>query len=58
MEAGEKYANVRSSFGLAPTTVSTIMANAEKIKQTAQKTRKLCASNVSYIRNFNIEKIE
>jgi len=58
MEAGEKRANVCSSLGLAPATVSTIMANAEKIKQSAQKTTKLRASNVSYTRNFNIEKME
>ena len=58
MEAGEKRAKVCSSLGLAPTTVSTIMANAEKIKQSAQKTTKLRASNVSYTRNFNIEKME
>ena len=30
VEAGEKSANVCSSLGLAPVTVSTIMANAEK----------------------------
>ena len=53
MEAGEKRANICSSFGLAPDTVSTIMTNVEKIKQYAQKTTKLRASNVSYTRNFN-----
>ena len=58
MEAGEKCANVCSSLGLLPATVSTIMAGAEKIKQSAQKTTKLRASNVSYTRNFNIEKLE
>ena len=58
MEAAEKRANVCDSLGLAMATVSTIMANAEKIKQLAQKTTKLLASNVSYIRNFNIEKME
>jgi len=58
MEAGEKCANVCSSLGLAPATVSTIMAEAEKIKQSAQKTIKLHASNVSYTRNFYIEKME
>ena len=41
-EAGEKHANVYNSFGLAPATVSTIMSNAEKIKQSAQKTTKVC----------------
>ena len=35
MEAGEKRANVCSSHGLAPATISTIMGNAEKIKQSA-----------------------
>ena len=30
MEAGEKRANICRSFGLAPTTVSTLMANTEK----------------------------
>jgi len=58
MEAGEKRAKVCSSLGLAPATVSTIMANAEKIKQSVQKTTRLRASNVSYTRNFNIEKME
>jgi len=32
------------------------MANAGKTKKLAQKIKKLCASNVSYARNFNIEK--
>ena len=56
MEAGKKRAIVGSSLGLAPTTVSTTMAYAEKIKQSAHKTTKLRESNVSYTRNFNIEK--
>jgi hypothetical protein len=56
MEAGEKHANFCSSFGLAPAAVSIVMANAENIKQTAQKTTKLCASNASYAINFNIGK--
>jgi transcriptional regulator len=44
MEAGEKRANVCRSLGLAPATVSTIMASAKnKIKQSAQKTTKLHA---------------
>ena len=46
MEAGEKRANVCSSQSLAQATVSTVMANAGKIKQLAQKTKKLRASNV------------
>ena len=54
IEAGKKCANVCSSLGLALTTVSTIMANAGKIKQSPQKTTKLSASNVSYTINFNI----
>ena len=58
MEAGEKCANVCSSPGLASATVSTITANDEKIKQSAQKTTKLRASNVSYTRNFNVEKMK
>jgi len=58
MEAGRKRGNVCSSLGLAPATVSTIMGNAEKIKWSAQKTTKLHASNVSYTRNFYIEKME
>jgi len=53
MEAGEKRANICSSLGLAPATVSTITVNAEKIKHSAQKNTKLGASNVSYTRNFN-----
>ena len=57
-EPGEERANVCSSLGLEPYTVSTIMANAEKIKQSTQKITKLRASNVSYTRNFKIEKIE
>ena len=36
MEAGQKRANVCSSLGLAPATVSTVMVNAEKIEQSAQ----------------------
>jgi hypothetical protein len=56
MENGEKRANVCSSLGLAPVTVLTNMANTEKIGQSAQKTTKLHTSNVSYTRNFNIEK--
>ena len=47
MEAGEKCANVCSFLSMALATVSTIMVNAEKIKQSAQKTTKLRASNVS-----------
>ena len=58
MEAGEKRANISRSLGLAPATVSTIMATAEKIKQSAQKTTKFRISNVNYSRNFNIEKME
>jgi hypothetical protein len=58
MEAGEKCANVYSSLGLALVTVSTVMANTEKIKQLAQKTTKLPKSNVSYTRNFNVENME
>jgi len=58
MEAGEKCANVCSSLILAPATTSTTMANAEKIKQSTQKNTKLHASNLSYARNFNIEKME
>jgi len=58
MEAGEKRGNVCSSLGLAAATVSTIMGNAEKIKQLAQKTTKFRASDVSYTRNVNIEKME
>jgi len=41
MEAGEKRAIVCSSLGLAPATMSTIMTNAEKIKEPAQKTTKI-----------------
>ena len=55
MEAGKKRRNVCSSLNFAPATVSTIMVNTEKIKQSAQKTTKPCVSNVSYTRNFNIE---
>jgi hypothetical protein len=36
MEAGKKHAKVCSSLGLAQVTVSAIMANGEKIKQSAQ----------------------
>ena len=56
MEAGEKRANVCSSLGSAPATVSTIMANSKKIKQSTQKTTKCGASDVSYAINFSIEK--
>ena len=41
MEAGEKRANVCSSLSLAPVTVSTIMVNTEKIKQSAKKSTKM-----------------
>jgi len=58
MEAGEKGGNVCSSLGLAPATVSTVMANAEKIKQSAQKNTKFRASTISYTRNFNIEEMK
>jgi len=58
MEADEKRANFCSSLVVAPATVSTIMANAEKIKQSAQKTKKLRASNLRYTSNFNIDKME
>ena len=62
MEAGEKRADVCSSLGLAPAAVSTIMAKAEKLKQSAQKTKRkkknARASNVNYTRNFNIGKME
>jgi len=57
-EAGKKRANVGSSHGLAPATVSTVTVNAEKIKQLAHKTTKLHASNLSYTRNFNIKKMD
>jgi len=36
METGEKRANICSSLALAPATVSTVMANAEKIKRSEQ----------------------
>jgi hypothetical protein len=58
MEAGEKRANVCSSLGQALATVSTVMANTETIKQSAQKTTKLHTSDVSYTRNFNRKKME
>jgi len=41
MEAGEKRDNVYSSLGLPPAILSTIMANAEKLKLSAQKTTKI-----------------
>jgi hypothetical protein len=56
MEAGEKRDKICNSLGQAPATVSTVMANTETIKQSAQKTTKLHTSYVSYIRNVNIEK--
>jgi len=43
MEAGEKHANICSSLGFAQPTVSTIMANAEKIKRSAQKNYKIAS---------------
>jgi hypothetical protein len=58
MEAGEKHANVCSSLSLAPAKVPTAMGNAEQIKQSAWKTTKFRASNESYTRNFNVEKME
>ena len=56
MEAGEKSANVCSPVGLAPATVSTIMAKAENVNHSAQKITTLHASNISHARNINIEK--
>jgi protein-disulfide isomerase-like protein with CxxC motif len=56
MEDGEKYADICSSLGLTSAAVSTIMAKAEKTKQSAQKTTKLRASNLSYTGNFKITK--
>ena len=41
MEDGEKRANVCSSLGLAPATVSTIMVNAENIKQSGTENYKI-----------------
>ena len=58
MEASEKCANACSSLGLAPATISTTVANAGKIKQSAQKNTKFHASNIIYTRNFDIEKME
>ena len=43
---------------MAPVTVLTITANAEKIEQLVQKTTKLSTSNVSYTRNVNVGKME
>jgi hypothetical protein len=71
MEEGVKCANFCSSLGLAPATVSTIMANADKnrttsrykIKQSSQIQNKTIitdtkshASNASYTINFNTDK--
>jgi len=56
MEAGKKRANACSSLGLELATVSTIMGNAEKNKTIGTENYKLHASNVSYTRNFKIEK--
>jgi hypothetical protein len=47
MEAGEKRANICTSLSLAPAAVSTIIATAEKINQSAPKTTTLPSSNVS-----------
>jgi len=58
MEACEERANFCSSVGLGSAILSTAMANAEKIKQSAQKTTKLRVPNVSYTRNFNVENTE
>jgi hypothetical protein len=58
MEAGEKCANACSSLGLAPATISTTIANAEKIEKSAQKNTKFHTSNIIYTRNFDIEKME
>ena len=41
MEGGEKRADVCSSLGMAPATVSTILANAEKIKQSGTENYKI-----------------
>jgi transcriptional regulator len=56
-EAGDKRANICSSLGLVLAVVSQIMAYAEKIKQSAEKTIKLRASNVT-LKTFNTKKME
>ena len=56
--AGEKRANICSSLRMASDILSAAMANAEKIKHSAQRTTKFRVSNISYTRNFNIEKTE
>ena len=52
MEAGEKRANVCSSLGLAPTTVSKIMANAKKIKQSGTENYKTARIKCNLQWNF------
>jgi len=44
-EADKKWGNICSSLSLAPATVSTIMVNAGKIKQWAQKPQN-CAHHI------------
>lgn len=58
MESGEKRASVCRSLTLAPTTVSTIMRNAEKIKKSAQQTSKFSSKYVAYTRSPVMEKME
>lgn len=58
MEAGETRPTVCHALNLAPATVSTIMANAKKIKESVQKTTKFCATYVSYSRSSTMEKME
>ena len=49
MEAGEERANVCSSIGLAPATVSTVMANAEKNKTIDTQNYKTARIKCMYI---------
>jgi hypothetical protein len=58
IKAGENRANFRSSLGLLPATVSTIMANAAKMQQSAPKNINLRASSERYTSNFKVENME
>jgi hypothetical protein len=58
IKAGENRANFFSSLGLAPATVSTIMAKAAKMKQSAQKNINLRSWSVRYTSNFKVENMD
>ncbi|KAK9696750.1 Integrase zinc binding domain [Popillia japonica] len=58
MEAGETRANVCKSLNIAPATVSTIITNTDKIKESMQKVINFKGTRVSYSRSSTMERME